>query len=232
MEKSLLRCDVVPAEHIDCGEQRFTRDPRTGKTREMGEMSLEDAVSEAESGSDADSDALGLDRTVVQVVPYRAAWAGLFAGEAARLRAALGHGVLAIEHVGSTSVPGLAAKPILDIAASVPSLGGAADLFPALRTLGYAHKPDPDIPDRLYLVKGPPERRTHHLSLAEPGSRFWRRHLRFRDLLRADPALAAAYARLKLSLAETHPADRLAYLAGKQAFIDGAIARAEEDGGG
>lgn len=175
--------------------------------------------------------ALGLARTEVRVVPHDPAWARLFAEEAARLRAALGEALLAIEHVGSTSVPGLAAKPILDLAASVPTLAGAAALLPALRRLGYEHKPDPEIPERMYFVKGPAERRTHHLSLAGPGSRFWRDHLRFRDLLRADTGLAAAYERLKRELAERHTGDRLAYTTGKQAFIEAALRRADgEDG--
>jgi GrpB-like predicted nucleotidyltransferase (UPF0157 family) len=178
---------------------------------------------------EADTSALGLDRGVVRVVPHRPAWARLFAEEAARLRAALGDRVLAIEHSGSTSVPGLAAKPILDLAASVPSLQEARALFPALRALGYTHKEDPEIPERLYFVKGSPECRTHHLSLAEPTSRFWRDHLRFRDLLRADPALAADYAQLKLDLARSHPAGRPAYQAGKQAFVDAALAREDGD---
>jgi GrpB-like predicted nucleotidyltransferase (UPF0157 family) len=177
---------------------------------------------------DADTSVLGLDRAAVRVVPHRPEWAELFAQEAARLRAALGDAVLAVEHTGSTSVPGLAAKPILDLAASVPSLPEARALFPALRALGYTHREDPEIPERLYFVKGPPERRTHHLSLAEPTSRFWREHLRFRDLLRADPALAAKYAQLKLDLARRHPAGRPAYQPGKQSFIDAALAR--EDG--
>lgn len=185
-------------------------------------------MSDDDLSPDVDPHVLGLDRTVVRVVPYQAAWAELFAREAARLREALGERVLAVEHVGSTSVPGLAAKPILDLAASVPSLAGAVDLVPALRRLGYQHKADPELPERLYFVKGSPEHRTHHLSLAEPGSRFWRQHLLFRDVLRANPALAAEYARLKHHLAARHSADRLAYGAGKQAFIDAAIARAEK----
>lgn len=171
---------------------------------------------------------LGLDRTIVRVVPYQPAWAALFVAEAARLRAALGERVLAIEHVGSTSVPGLAAKPILDLAASVPSLAGAIDLVPDLQRLGYEHKADPELPERLYFVKGTPEHRTHHLSLAEPGSRFWRQHLLFRDVLRANPALAAEYARLKHDLAARHSTDRLAYGAGKKAFIDSVIEQAEK----
>lgn len=177
-----------------------------------------------------DSGALGLDRTVVRVVPHDPAWARLFAEETARLRAALGDAVIAIEHVGSTSVPGLAAKPILDLAASVPSLADAIALLPALRRVGYEHKADPETPERMYFVKGPPERRTHHLSLAEPGSHFWRQHLRFRDLLRADPQLAAEYERLKLDLADCHRGDRPAYTAGKQAFVESALRRAGDDG--
>ena len=167
---------------------------------------------------------LGLDRTRVVVVPYDPAWPALFAEEAARLRAGLGGRILSVEHVGSTSVPGMDAKPILDLMAGVESLAAAEALLPALRELGYEHKPDPGIPERIYLVRGPAERRTHHLSLAEPASAFWRQQLRFRDRLRADPALAAEYARLKHALAARHPADRLAYGAGKQPFIDAAIA--------
>ncbi|MFL5386233.1 MAG: GrpB family protein [Longimicrobiaceae bacterium] len=167
---------------------------------------------------------LGLDRTRVVVAPYDPAWPALFADEAARLRAGLGGRILSVEHVGSTSVPGMDAKPILDLMAGVESLAAAEALLPALRELGYEHRPDPGIPERIYLVRGPAERRTHHLSLAEPASAFWRRQLRFRDRLRADPTLAAEYARLKRSLAGCHPTDRLAYAAGKQPFIDAAIA--------
>lgn len=177
---------------------------------------------------EGDADALGLSRAEVRVAPHHPAWARLFADEAARLRTALGNAVIDVEHIGSTSVPGLAAKPILDLAASIPSLADAPALVPALRRLGYEHKPDPEIPERMYFVKGPPERRTHHLSLAEPGSRFWRTHLGFRDRLRADPELAAAYARLKHELAARHPGDRLAYTSGKESFIRSVLRRAEE----
>ncbi|HET7229843.1 MAG TPA: GrpB family protein [Longimicrobium sp.] len=188
-------------------------------------------MSTPEPPRDVDPGALGLDRASVRVVPHHPAWAALFAEEAARLRSALGSAVIDIEHIGSTSVPGLAAKPILDLSASVPSLADEVRLIPALERLGYQHKADPDIPERLYFVKGPPERRTHHLSLAEPGSRFWREHLRFRDLLRADPVLAAEYARLKHDLAARHACDRLAYTTGKKSFIDAAVRQSNEDGG-
>ena len=168
---------------------------------------------------------LGLDRTRVAVVPYDPAWPVLFEEEAARLHAVLGDRILLIEHVGSTSVPGLDAKPILNLIAAVASLEEAEGLAPLLRGAGHEQKPDTDNPDRLYFVRGPAELRTHHLSLAEPGSAFWRQQVRFRDLLRADPTLAAEYARLKHALAERHPGDRLAYAAGKQPFIEAALAR-------
>jgi GrpB-like predicted nucleotidyltransferase (UPF0157 family) len=168
---------------------------------------------------------LGLDRTRVVVVPYDPAWPRLFEEEAARLRAALGDRILSIEHVGSTSIPGMDAKPILDLMVGVERLGEAEGLLPALWEMGYEHKPDPDNPERIYLVRGPAECRTHHLSLAETTSAFWRRHLRFRDLLRADAALADEYARLKHALAERHRGDRPAYQDGKQPFIDGVLAR-------
>ena len=164
-------------------------------------------------------------------MPYDPAWPALFAGEAARLWGALGGRVLSVEHVGSTSVPGMDAKPILDLMAGVESLAGAEELVPLLRGAGYEQKPDPDNPDRLYFVRGPAELRTHHLSLAEPGSRFWRQQLRFRDLLRADPTLAAGYARLKRALAERHREDRLGYAAGKQPFIEAALARGAASAG-
>ncbi|HVG43143.1 MAG TPA: GrpB family protein [Longimicrobium sp.] len=168
---------------------------------------------------------LGLDRTRVAVVPYDPAWPALFEEEAARLRAALGGHIVSIEHVGSTSIPGLDAKPILDLIAAVASLEEAEGLVPLLRGVGYERKPDTDNPDRLYFVRGPAELRTHHLSLAEPASAFWRQQVRFRDLLRADAALAAEYARLKHALAGRHRGDRLAYAAGKKPFIEAVLAR-------
>lgn len=174
-------------------------------------------------------DALGLSRASVIVAAHDPAWARLFAEEAARLRTALGDRVGVIEHVGSTSVPGLDAKPILDLMIAVDSLREAEGLVPLLRELGYAHKDDPEIPGRLYFVRGPAERRTHHLSLAEPRTAWWRQQLRFRDLLRGDPQLAADYAALKHALAARHPGDRRAYAAGKQPFIEGALA---QDAGG
>jgi GrpB-like predicted nucleotidyltransferase (UPF0157 family)/GNAT superfamily N-acetyltransferase len=167
---------------------------------------------------------IGLARGVVRLAPHHPEWQRLFTAEAARLRAALGERALAVEHVGSTAVAGLRAKPILDIMVGVASLDETDGLVRDLELIGYERRPAGDLPGRQYLVLGEGEVRRVHLSLSEPGSDFWRDHLLFRDRLRADPALAAAYERLKLELAARFPHDRLAYTDGKDAFIRDVLA--------
>jgi len=166
------------------------------------------------------SQALGLKRTEVVVVPYDPRWPVLFEETSAQLRAALGPSILAVHHVGSTAVPGLCAKPILDVLVSVPHFDDAKRLVRQLAVLGYEFRPEEEILDRHYFRRPPGgELRTHHLSLAEPDSRHHRVTLAFRDALRGNSELAAAYARLKLALARSFPFDRPAYIDGKSAFV-------------
>ncbi|MFT4038753.1 MAG: GrpB family protein [Thermomicrobiales bacterium] len=169
----------------------------------------------------------GLGPRQVRLVPHDPAWAPAFAREAARLRQGLGRHALAVEHIGSTAVPGLAAKPILDLMVATPALKPALELESLLAGLGYAHRPLDTIPGRLLFVGNAGDLRLVNLSLTEPGSVFWRDHLAFRDRLRADPALAAAYTRLKAQLAAQFPGDRLAYTAAKDAFVAAALAAPE-----
>jgi GrpB-like predicted nucleotidyltransferase (UPF0157 family) len=175
---------------------------------------------------------LGLAPGAVHVADPDPRWQGAFADEAARLRAALGALPWRLEHVGSTAVPGLAAKPILDLLLGRPArVPGAAYVAP-LAGLGYVHRGAHGIAERDYFVRDDAEgRRTHHVHLVAEGGDFWVRHLAFRDALRADPALAAAYAALKRRLAAAHAADRDAYLAGKTAFIHRALRLAGVDPG-
>lgn len=170
-------------------------------------------------GVDVEPDALGLQSGTVLVVPWDARWPTLFAEASRELEHALGPEALAIHHVGSTAVPGLAAKPILDILVSVASLEGGLALVPRIEALGYEFRPDEDIPDRHYFRRRRGTVRTHHLSLAEPASWHHRATLAFRDALRRDPARALAYGELKRALARRHPNDRPAYLEGKTAFV-------------
>jgi GrpB-like predicted nucleotidyltransferase (UPF0157 family) len=161
----------------------------------------------------------GLPRGVVRVVAYRPVWKSLFEEEAARLRSLMGAAALAVEHAGSTAVEGMDAKPIIDLLVGVRDLEEARGWIPKLEARGYEFRPDADTPDRLFFAKGSRSLRTHHLSLAEPSSGFYTKHLRFRDYLRAHPAACEEYRALKHRLARAFPTDRASYTEGKSAFI-------------
>jgi GrpB-like predicted nucleotidyltransferase (UPF0157 family) len=160
---------------------------------------------------------IGLARGVVKVVSYSPEWPRCFEEEAARLREALGERI--IEHVGSTSIEGMDAKPIIDLLVAVENLQEAEDFCPVLEQMGYERRPNGDLPGRVYYAKGPQDFRTHHLSFSVPGSDFWRDHVAFRDHLRAHPQAAEAYRKIKHDLAQQFRHDRAAYTEGKAVFI-------------
>lgn len=163
----------------------------------------------------------------IVVADYDPRWPLAFAEEAARIREACGGDALAaIEHIGSTAVPGLAAKPIIDIMPGVLDIGRAERLIPAMQSLGYESLGAYGIERRLYFRRGEP--RSHHVHMVELGGEFWRRHLLFRDHLRANPAQAAEYARLKRELASRFGVDREGYTAAKTGFIERCLARGGE----
>lgn len=164
------------------------------------------------------------------LVPHKSEWRELFEEEAARLRSALGGGILRVEHVGSTAVEGMDAKPLIDMLVAVESLEEARGLVPVLEGMGYEHRGDGGARGRIFLAKGPRSRRTHHLSLVEPTSDHWRRSLLFRDHLRAHPEAAEEYRDLKRGLARKYPEDRESYTAGKDRFIERAIESAQTGG--
>ncbi len=173
---------------------------------------------------------LGCEPHLVRLVPHQAAWAGLFEREAESVRAALGNELIRIEHVGSTAVPGLDAKPIIDIVVAVRDMSDAARFERELAPLGYVHKAEHDMPGRLYFVKRlPDDRSTHHLNITELDTECWFTHVAFRDYLRSHPDAREEYGKLKRALARRHPDDRPAYLQGKAAFIQEALSTA---GGG
>lgn len=162
---------------------------------------------------------LGLEPKTVRVVPYDTAWPELFVEEQRRLDAILiKEGVaLAIEHTGSTAIPGLAAKPILDILAGAPHPVALARAIDTLQHADYIYRGEQGIPGRHFFRRGNP--RQYHIHLTLTGSDFWREHLLFRNYLRANPQVAAEYAALKHILAERHPFDREAYIEGKTEFV-------------
>ncbi|MBI1252361.1 MAG: GrpB family protein [Alphaproteobacteria bacterium] len=165
----------------------------------------------------------------IEIVAYDAAWPDLFEAEASALRAALpADAVLEIVHVGSTAVPGLAGKPIIDIMIATPDLGRARACFPgALEPLGYEFRRNNPDPERLFFVKGRPprgSRRTHHVHVCADAAAL-RRHIVFSEHLRADPQTAKAYEALKRDLAARYRHDREAYTDAKSAFIVATLER-------
>lgn len=158
----------------------------------------------------------------ILLAPYDPRWADAFAAEAERVRRALEPLALDIQHIGSTAVPGLSAKPVIDILIAVGGLDQALDCIAPLRKLGYAFVDHPENTDRRFFRKGLP--RTHHLHIVESDSPSWRDHLDFRDALRLDPDLRRAYQQLKSDLASHHKKDRAAYAAAKGAFVAQALA--------
>ena len=159
---------------------------------------------------------------MIVIADYDPRWPALFESLRATLSAALGELVSRIEHVGSTSVPGLAAKPIVDLDAILRSGGDREEAIARLARLGYLHRGNLGIPGReAFTLRGSgPSPGAHHLYLCDPASAEWRRHLLFRDALRADAALVAAYAALKWRLANLHPQNRDAYTAAKTEFVE------------
>jgi GrpB-like predicted nucleotidyltransferase (UPF0157 family) len=138
-----------------------------------------------------------------KLVPYRKEWVDHFNLEADLLRSALGDQALRIEHVGSTSIPGMAAKAIIDIMVAVPRLIRDSQIIFELDRIGYTYKPFDTIPGRIYFSKeSQPEIRTHHLNFALEGSDFWTDELLFRNQLRKDKLLAMEYIQLKQDFAD------------------------------
>jgi GrpB-like predicted nucleotidyltransferase (UPF0157 family)/protein associated with RNAse G/E len=167
---------------------------------------------------------LGLPRGTVTLSPYHAEWPVLFRDEATQLQSAIGAHVLDIQHVGSTSIPGIPAKPIIDIAVAVDNFEAAAICIQPLEALGYHYRGEAGIPRRHYFSKGDPS--TYHLHMNEISSADWQQQIAFRDYLRQHPAQALAYAQLKIQLAQQFPTDRLAYTESKSGFIAGVLQKA------
>ena len=165
----------------------------------------------------------------VVVVPYNEAWPSLFEEERARIERAIGPWVEEIEHVGSTAVPGLAAKSVVDIMVGVKSLDNTPILVERLEAVGYEYVPEFErqMPQRRYFRKLRRGRRTHQIHLVERSdAEFWDRHVLFRDYLRRHPGVAEEYALLKHEFSGRFREDRAAYTEAKTLFIREVVRRA------
>ena len=161
----------------------------------------------------------------VYLVDYDSAWHERFVLQRGALAQLLQPWLAAApEHVGSTAVPGLRAKPVVDIAAPVVSLASAEAAIPALQADGWLFWPeDPNRSYRLWFLRPTPAARTHHLYLMQHDSAELRRLVLFRDALRDDAVLRHAYTSLKDRLADQHRTDRDAYTDAKSAFVQSVL---------
>jgi GrpB-like predicted nucleotidyltransferase (UPF0157 family) len=170
---------------------------------------------------------LGLRRGVVQLVPYTPTWATLFQAERARLQQALGIDALDIQHIGSTAVPGLAAKPILDLGIAVAAESVVTACVPRLTAFGYTYRGYRGPGEGHFFDQGSEQHLTHYLHMLpirEPG---WWNYLLFRDYLIAHPVARDAYMRLKQDLASQYAEDRATYTAAKATFVQYILAVAQ-----
>lgn len=161
----------------------------------------------------------------VTLHPYTLEWPASFLQRREELLSAFSPDTFFIEHIGSTAIPGMVAKPVIDILLGASSLSDIEEKIPSLEKLGYVYvsKYEREIPTRRYFVKSPPNSFRVHVHGVVLNSPTWQEHLRFRDALRANALLASEYATLKSHLAQTYADDKSAYTDAKAPFIRSAI---------
>jgi len=159
-----------------------------------------------------------LSRVVVE--PHDPSWAGAFEAEAPQLLQALGSNLVACHHIGSTAIPGIYAKPIIDVLVEVVDIDAVDVQAPAMEALGYEAMGECGIAGRRFFRRNNASQvRTHHVHVFAEGTPGATRHIAFRDFMRAHPAHAREYSELKRGLASAHPQDIGQYMAGKDSFI-------------
>lgn len=178
---------------------------------------------------------LGLKRGTVALFPHEKAWETEAARTIKTLWAILGDAAADIQHVGSTSVPAICAKPIVDIAVAARSFDQVLEKRPELEAAGFHYRPGKNIANQELFAcgsyyEGTGETQTHFIHVVPAGGPDWQDYLNFRDYLNAFPKAAKAYEALKKSLAAANPEDagREKYLAGKQAFVRDTLQKAAE----
>ena len=164
--------------------------------------------------------------SAVVLLPWSDAWPAYFQTIRAELTDAFAPDAVAVEHIGSTSVPGLAAKPVLDVLLGTRSLAEIEANISRLEALGYDYvaRHEKVLPERRYFVKAPTDALRVHVHGVVQGSSIWRAHIAFRDALRTDADLCARYQILKIKLAAEHAADKTAYTDAKAPFIQSVLA--------
>ena len=163
----------------------------------------------------------------MRVVPHDPNWRQRYEDEAASLLDVLGDAVQEIHHMGSTAIPGICAKPIIDILVVAQDIVAINGFNEIMRARGHRPKGENGIPGRRYFVKGGEENHTHHVHMYQVGNPEIQRHLAFRGYLIAHPDEARAYGRLKEDLVRRFPTDGASYTAGKDDFVQAIDRKAE-----
>ena len=167
---------------------------------------------------------LGLAGAEVSLLSTHDAWAKEFEIEKTRIVEAIGPHILDIQHVGSTSIRGVPAKPILDVLVGVENFERAGVCVAPMESIGYFYRGEFGIPRRHYFVRGDP--RTHHVHMVARSSRDWHITVTFRDYLRSDPDSAREYTEAKQRLAAKYAQNRSAYQQEKDKVVEGILERA------
>jgi len=160
----------------------------------------------------------------IEVVDYDPKWPLMYEAEKERIASALGPLVRAIEHIGSTSVAGLAAKPTIDALVGIHNLADVGKCIVPLEQIGYQHRPAFEsqfLGGHYFRRRNELGQHTYHIHVTEFNSEFWNRHIGFRNYLRTHPEAARQYEQLKRGLAQKFPNDRERYTEGKSEFIRG-----------
>ncbi len=155
----------------------------------------------------------------IKVVPHDPNWPELFQAEADKLIGILGQEIVAIHHIGSTVIPNISAKPIVDILVTVHDIEKIDQFGEEMIELGYRPQGEFGIPGRRFFIKGSDANRTHHAHIFQTGNPEIERHLNFRDYLIAHPEEAQTYSRLKHELTRKFSEDIESYMEGKDGFI-------------
>ncbi len=169
---------------------------------------------------------LGTAGRQIEIVAYNSEWPGLFERETSRIMQACAGVVRLVEHIGSTAIPGMPAKPILDLMPGLAAYADGLKTIEPMQRLGYEYFGEDGIPGRYYFNLKFEGRSVAHVHIFETGCEPWQRHLIFRDQLRLDPAAAAQYAELKKEMAVRFRNDREAYTNAKSEFINSVVQKA------
>jgi len=169
---------------------------------------------------------IGLKRGIVELKPYNPKWKDLFVQESDLISSAISEFLVDIQHIGSTAIPDIVSKPIIDVAAAIDSLENIEKIIAPLEKIGFIYRGEQGIPDRHLFVKGGEEFRTHHLHVMFKEHHEWKKHLVFRDYLLEHPEEARQYSELKKKLEKEYKEDREAYTDSKTTFINGILEKA------